>query len=76
MNADLTFLEIFIRNQTKHLDPQRCSTLQSTAGGECCTSLPPLLFAFVLKISRGNQYLKKLDLPNLFVADAPVKKKI
>ena len=39
---------------------------------------PPsrLLFAFLHQISWGNPYIKILDLANLFVAYAPMKKKI
>ena len=34
-----------------------------------------MVFCRLLKISLGNPYLKILDLSNLFVADAPMRKK-
>ena len=36
---------------------------------------PPSLFlSLLLKLSWGNQYLKIIDLANLFIADVPMKK--
>ena len=36
---------------------------------------PSLTFCLLLKVSGGKPYLKILDLANLFVVDAPMKKK-
>ena len=45
-------------------------------GGEGALFPPPsLYFCLLLKIIIWHQYLKILDLANLFVADAPMKKK-
>ena len=41
-----------------------------------CTPPPSLSFCLLLKIIMRHIYLKILDLANLFVADAPMKKKI
>ena len=46
-------------------------------GGGCPVApLPCLVFCPLLKISLVNPYLKILDLAKLFVADAPIKKKV
>ena len=45
-------------------------------GGGALYAPPPLAFCILLKIIVRHPYLKILDLANLFVADAPKKKKI
>ena len=43
-------------------------------GGDPVDPLP-VVFNLLLKISSGNQYLKILDFSQIFIADAPMKKK-
>ena len=44
-------------------------------GGGALYAPPSLAFCLLLKISWGKQYLKIIDLANLFVADVPMKMK-
>ena len=44
-------------------------------GGGALYAPPSLAFCLLLKIILRHPYLKILDLANLFVADAPMKKK-
>ena len=45
-------------------------------GGGGAVRLPPVVFCPLLKKSPGNAYLKILNFSKLFIADAPMKKKI
>ena len=44
-------------------------------GGDWGHCTPPVVFCPLLKKSSGNPYLKILDFSQLFIADAPMKKK-
>ena len=49
--------------------------LKPWGGGRCTVYAPPSFsFCLLLKIIMRHPYLKILDLANLFVADAPMKK--
>ena len=45
-------------------------------GGEALTPHTAVIFCSLLKKSKGNSFLKILECYQLFVADAPMKKKI
>ena len=64
-------IDKFSTNLYTH-DPETLLTLQNM--GEGLYAPPFLPFCFLLKISLGDPYLKILDLANLFVAVAHIKK--
>ena len=59
----------------KPCEVKLCINPLEHGGGALYTSPPPLSFCLLLKIIMRHAYLKILDLANLFVADAPMKKK-
>ena len=65
-----------MRTYHRHTDGRRYGHSGSQYQLVCLTLQSTLAFCLLLNISWGNPCLKILDLANLYVADAPMKKKI